>query len=242
MELEKSLGINGEYDALYGEVVTYDMYRMRDVADIVSCNDPTFVHVAGHASLINFKPDVIFDLGANVGIFSRYARTLFKDALIVSVEPNPDNCTIFRQNTADDNTILLECAIGSGNMYHISGANGAMEVYLSEGPGYSKKDLQSYKLTSIKSLMLTDLKKYIKDGDKIVMKLDIEGNETVLFNDPPSIEMFKTIDYLAFEMHYFSNDGTKSKSVLDITNKFFDILEQTHNILKDGVYFYAVKR
>lgn len=242
MELEKSLGNDGQYNGLYGEVVTCDMYRMRDVADIVSINDPNYIHEKGHASLVNFIPDVIIDLGANVGVFSRYARTLFPKAIIISVEPDPVNCSVFREHTNDSNTILLENAIGHGDIYNVSkSGNGAMKVYLSEGLGYSKTDLKTFHPTDIKSIMLTDLKKYIKEGDKTILKLDIEGNETVLFNDPASVEMLKTFNYITIELHYYACDGGKAQAVTDKTNEVLNELSKTHNTLKDGVYFYAVK-
>ena len=68
MELENTL--NGGYNGLYGEVVTEDCYRLKT---------------------LGFVPDVIFDLGANIGVFTRYARDMFNNAKIISVEPNLDN-------------------------------------------------------------------------------------------------------------------------------------------------------
>lgn len=240
--LEESL--NGGYKGLYGEVVTYDMYHMRDVADQVSINDPTYIHLKGHARGFNFIPDVVFDLGANVGIFSRYARDLFPDALIVAVEPDPVNCQIFRQFTNDPKIILLEKAIGKGKIFHdASKINGAMEVYISEDIGYNKKDLATLAPTNIESIILTDLKQYIKKGDKVLLKLDIEGNETVLFNCKESMAMMRTFDYITIELHYFAMDGDKQKLVRQITDDTLLSLEKTHATSYDGhVYFYAVKK
>lgn len=240
--LEESL--NGGYNGLYGEVVTYDMYHMRDVPDVVSVNDPTYVHLKGHARGFNFTPDVVFDLGANVGIFSRYARDLFPNALIVAVEPDPVNCEIFRQFTNDPKIILLEKAIGKGKIFHdASSINGAMEVYLSEDVGYSKKDLAKLAPTNIESIILPDLKQYIKKGDKVLLKLDIEGNETVLFNCKESMAMMKTFDYITIELHYFAMDGAKQNLVRTITDDALLSLVKTHETSYDThVYFYAVKK
>jgi len=246
MDLKQSLGVNGEYDALYGEVVTYDMYLLNNVADIVSCNDPNYVHWKGHEG-INFKPDVVFDLGANVGIFSRYVRELWSDALIVAVEPNPNNCKVFKEHTPPSRVILIEKAIGKGVIHHgIGSANGAMEVYLSNGLGYNDsafkklKDSGTFEPTSIESVMLKDLKQYI--SGKTILKLDIEGNETVIFNDPESMEILKTIDYICMELHYFAYSGAEQQAVIDITDKALAELTETHDTRKDGIYFYARKR
>ena len=66
-KLEESL--NGGYKGLYGEVVDRDEYHLRDLADVVSINDPKFIHDPGHPRGFNFIPDVVIDLGANVGVF-----------------------------------------------------------------------------------------------------------------------------------------------------------------------------
>jgi len=242
MDLEHSLGNSNQYNGLYGEVVTNDIYHLRDVDDIVSINDPTHIHVAGHVKKINFVPDVVFDLGANVGIFTRYARSLFHNALIVSVEPHPSNIETFKQFTLpDENIVFIEKAIGKGKISRCPDAkNGAMEVYLSEGLGYNKEDIEGLKSTDVDSIMLTDLKQYVKG--KTILKLDIEGNETVIFDDPASVEMMKTFDYIVMELHYFANDGDKLRAVRKKTDKILKSFNKTHNTVKDGIYFYAVKK
>lgn len=239
--LEESL--NGGYAGLYGEVVTADVYHIRDVADIVSINDPNYVHEKGHPQGFNFIPDVVLDLGANVGIFSRYARTQFPSALIVSVEPNQSNCSVFKQFTSDDRIILIEKGIGKNNLYRVPNAlNGAMEVYLSEGAGFAEKELSGYGKTSIGSVMLMDLKRYIKDGDRVLLKLDIEGNETVIFSDADSMAMLKTFGYIAIELHYYAATFEKNTKVKEITDAALAELSETHNTRYDGIYFYATKK
>lgn len=242
MNLEQTL--NGGYAGLYGEVVTSDMYHMKDVADIVSINDPTYVHVKGHPRGFDFIPNVIFDLGANIGIFSRYARELFPEALIVAVEPDPANCAIFKQFTSDPKIILIEKAIGKGKMVRAGqAANGAMEVYLSLGLGYSAADLKKYESTAIESIMLPDLKQYVKEGDKVLCKLDIEGNETVIFNNKASMDFLKTFDYIAIELHYYASDNKKRSKVRSLTKQVLKELGKTHKTSTDhNVYFYATKK
>jgi FkbM family methyltransferase len=242
MELKNSLGSNGEFAGLYGEVVTSDSYRIRDVDDIVSVNDSKHVHVAGHKG-IDFIPDVIFDLGANVGVFTRYCRSLFPNALIVAVEPDEKNCAVFREFTNDPNIILLQNAIGAGDIYRVgNAANGAMEVYLSEGLGYTTDFLsQTQMQTNVKGIMLTDLVKYIKG--KVLLKLDIEGNETVIFNDKASMDLMKTFDYIVMELHYFASDGATLNAVKEKTFKILEELKETHITSFDThVYFYATKK
>lgn len=241
--LDKSLGNNNEYNALYGEVVDKDVYKVRNVADIVSINDPTYVHEKGHTG-INFVPNVVIDLGANIGVFSRYARTLWPNALIVSVEPDPNNIAIFKQATQDERIILIEAAIGNGPIYYGNkGANGTMEVYLSEGPGYTKKFLETvWHKVPVENVMLTDLKKYIKKGDKVVMKMDIEGNETVLFDSPNDVALMKSFDYFAMELHTYAQDGTLVSVVRDKTDEVLESFKPTHEIIREHTFAYITKR
>lgn len=245
MELAASLGQNNEYNALYGEVVDYDVYHVRTVPDAVSINDPTYIHWKGHEG-INFVPDVVLDLGANVGIFTRYARKLWPDSLIISVEPNEGNHRVFQEYTDDPRIILLKNAIGQGQMYYCHGAvNGAHECYLSQGIGYNElafKELGKAGVTetsAVKPLMLTDLKEYCKG--KVLLKLDIEGNETVIFNDPPSMDLMKTFEYICMELHYFASDGAVLDAVKKKTHEALNSLSETHSIRFDHVYFYARK-
>jgi FkbM family methyltransferase len=236
------MALEGNFHALYGEVVDYDIYHVRDVPNIVSCNDPNYVHWHGHAG-IGFVPDTVLDLGANIGIFTRYARELWPNALIVSVEPDAGNQSVFEEFTKDERIILLKAGIGIGQMYRCEGAvNGAHESYLSLGLGYNQLAFDSGTMSTVpvKSIMLTDLKKYCKG--KVLLKLDIEGNETVIFNDKPSMDLMKTFDYIAMELHYFANDGAQLEGVKAKTAEALESLKETHNTRFDHIYFYATKK
>ena len=241
------MSLEGNFDSLYGEVVTYDVYHVRNVPNIVSINDPNYVHWHGHSG-IGFTPDVVLDLGANVGIFSRYAHELWPTALVIAVEPNEGNQAVFEEFTSKD-VILLKNAIGHGKMYHCEGAvNGAHEVYLSKGIGYNQlafDELNKIGATTdspVIPIMLPDMAKYIKPGDKVVCKMDIEGNETVIFNDPASMEMMKTFDYIAIELHYFASDASVLDAVKAKTAEALSSLNETHNTRYDHIYFYATKK
>lgn len=239
MKLEESL--NGNYASLYGEVVTEDIYHVRDLEDVVSINDPEHIHRKGHKRRFNFTPDTVIDLGANVGIFSRYAKSLWPDALVVSVEPNPANCAVFLEHTDILTAVLIQRAIGYGRIYQCKdAANGAMEVYLSEGPGYDQADLNTLKPTNVEAIMLTDLKGYVRG--KTLLKIDIEGNETVIFNDRPSMALLKTFDYICMELHFYAADVKKYPIMHMKTFQGLTELAETHDTFLDNIYFYATKK
>ncbi len=213
--------LNGGFPGLYGEVVTEDIYKIKE---------------------LNFIPDVILDLGANIGIFSRYARQLFPAALIISVEPHPDNIKVFKKYTKDRNIKLIKKGIGKGTLYKSKKAvNGAAEVYLSSNSAFTKNELKSVSnISTVQSVMLTDLKKYIKG--KVLCKIDIEGNETKIFDDKNSMDLLKTFEYVTIELHYFGMTPNGVRNIKKYTKNKLVSLNKTHDIKYNHPLFYATKK
>jgi len=225
--IEESL--KGGYRGLYGEVVTCDMYHLHQVT---------------------FQPDVIFDIGANVGVFSRFARELFPKALIVAVEPDPENAAVFRKFTHDPNLILLEVALGSGLVYRgLTAANGAGESYLSVGLGFPKAEVeqaaerrQGIEVTSVRSFSLVDLvNPYWNSKLKSLMKIDCEGAENGLWQDPASMILLRMMDYLTIEVHCYAFTGAVHAEVVEATHQALQSLRTSHRCELDGVYFWATR-
>jgi FkbM family methyltransferase len=218
MNLE--LANNGNYNGLFGEIVTLDCYRL---------------------STLPFTPDTIIDLGANVGIFTRHCRGLFPDALIISVEPDTDNFEYLKVGNDHHKTKLLKKAVGTGNIYRLPNAlNGAHECYLSEGVGYSGSDLKLFETVDVSSIMLPDLSRLITG--KVLLKVDIEGNDTVIMNDPESVELIKTFDYITFEIHNYAQTHDKVIEVRRVVSEFIEALSITHEIIMDHSYIFATHK
>ncbi len=220
--------LNGGYNGLVGEVVTEDVYRLKT---------------------LDFMPEIFLDFGGNIGVVARYARTLFPKAKIVSVEPNKDNCEVFRKYTNDDNTILIEKAFGMGDLWRCNNPpNGAHEVYLSEGLGYPKEDLISMRggrvdKSNVQTVMPDEIiNTYLKDGMKSILKVDIEGGENIIWGHEPSMEAMRKADYICMEIHQYS---LTDKGFSEVRQKTFEALASfipTHKCEWVGVNFYAYKR
>lgn len=229
MKLHETL--NGGYAGLHGEVVTHDCYRLRTLP---------------------FIPDVIFDFGGNIGIFARFARELFPDALIVSVEPHPENRSVFKEFTKDDKIILIEKAIGRGKMWHNLGArNGSGESYVSSGLGFDKEMMasavrnnQGVEASGVDAVMPDEIIwQYWKPGMKAVLKCDCEGCENFVFTDKHSMDMIKQMDYIAMEVHFYALTGGKPwEEVQEQTRAALKELEETHICELDNVHFWAIKK
>lgn len=198
---------------LEGEVVTEDCYRLRG---------------------LYFIPDTVIDLGANVGAFTLFARSLWPHASIISVEPDLDNFAILKERVGDDsNTTLLNKAIGEGKIYHTLGsANGGMQVYVSKGLGFSDTaftellEASKIELAQIETMMLWELAPYCLGN--VLIKIDIEGNEGVLLNDERSMEVVKKAQYVVIEMHYFAHDSDSVHIVKENIKSRLRALRRTH--------------
>lgn len=238
MNLEESLG--GGYSGLYGEVVTTDVYHMRDVADIVSANDPSHVFVKGHKKRFDFIPTIVIDLGCNVGIYTRYCRQLFPDAKIISVEPHPENF----QYLSDCDAILINKAIGNGRVWRsLHAPNGSGECYLSKTVGLNSIDNRDdYELSNIETITIKELfEEYVKPTDKVIVKMDIEGGENSLMGDVDSVKCLLRADYFVMEYHNFGATGQDLETVTNLTNEFMNRFKETHNTEIIHPIFYASK-
>ena len=77
----------------YSEVVVEDCYGMFDYCK-------------------RAKPQVIVDIGANIGVFSKLCSMLFPNADIYAYEPNPAPLEWLEQNAADTNISVMPVAVG----------------------------------------------------------------------------------------------------------------------------------
>lgn len=240
-----------ELNGLIGEVETEDMYHMRHKDDIVSINDPTYIHVKGHERPFNFEPDIIFDLGANIGVFTKYCLGLFPNAKIIAVEPDEANCEWFRREINNSNVTLIQAAIGNGgDVYKVIGmsVNGTGECYLSVGLGYTEGQMDEMiglgKMRKLgKSITLSELyKQHVKDGQKFIVKMDIEGSENFVLCHLESLEILKKADYFTCELHYYAMTGQQQQEVNSTTERILKEFEATHICSRQEIYFYATKK
>ena len=215
------------FAALYGEVVVCDIYRLRS---------------------LDFVPEIVFDIGANIGIFSRFARSLFPKALIVSLEPDQKNRDRFDELGRDDNMVLIPRALGKGKIFHgLTAANGAGEVYLSAGLGYPE-DLMIrasgvLEISSISSLQLgTLIRAYWVEGMRSLIKIDCEGAENTIWGGEDSMATLRQMDYIAMEIHTYSMTGSQQQEVREAEEGGLRSLEATHTCERQGVNFWARKR
>jgi hypothetical protein len=190
--------LNGGYAGLYGEVVTQDCYRLKT---------------------LDFVPEIILDLGANVGVFHNYARKLFPEATIICVEPDFDNFSNLVAFSKHDKSMFFPFGIGPHILKRVGiGINGAHEIYLKEGDGREVVGIQ--------------LSYFSYPDKKVLIKIDIEGAEKYIFEHKESVEVMKDADYIAMELH-----RSEKENKADIL-----FLEETHNLEYVHPMAYARKK
>lgn len=216
--------LNGGYGGLYGEVVTEDTYGLREVQGPI---------------------DLVLDIGANVGTFTRFARELFPHAFIIAVEPDEENFIHLKKFTPPEGVLFLNNALGIGRIWkHIGAPNGAHESYLPVGMGYKDSE---YETTSVPGIMLDEImNRFFSSAGvrKSIIKIDVEGAENCIWYHRPSMEVLKKFDYIMLELHFCVKLGDHAaiKDMAESTIKGIMELTKTHNCYYDHIYFYAHKK
>lgn len=136
------------------------------------------------------KRPLIVDAGANVGLSALYLRDRYPDAAIIAVEPHPGNFAELERRMAGDPLCLcLHAALAN--------FDGSVEM---EDPGLTECGFRTrrtgtgtpaYRLDTIIATASWPVAPFI-------LKIDIEGFEADLFDDPATFDAF----YVAFvELH-----------------------------------------
>ena len=220
------------YDSLYDEIVKRDSYKLQSLV---------------------FRPDVIFDIGANIGVFTHYAKQRFPESLVVAVEPHPPNFEILSE-FLPAGCVALNKAIGQGQILrypdvqyqtdHVS----AGESYVSDGLGYHLPNVGEHPLNPVATagVLLDELyAEFVKPGQTFAIKMDCEGAENLLFEHPPSVEVFQKADFLTMELHPFWT--TKYADAWREPNKriaqcMTSFVRDTHRYDSEIPYFFAWRK
>jgi FkbM family methyltransferase len=156
-------------------------------------------------------------LGAYIGLSALYFRTHFPDALIICVEPSPDNFAVLTKNLAPYTNIVT---INAG----VWGRNTALSIYeVFDGHwGTRITNKKKGKVRSITMNQIAEICGILQGSPRIdLLKMDIEGSERSVFTH--NTEWIDLVDCCAVELHDRFFDGCRmafeglfSKDVFDI--------------------------
>ncbi|MBV8225158.1 MAG: FkbM family methyltransferase [Verrucomicrobia bacterium] len=119
--------------------------------------------------------DTFLDIGANVGIYAvnvARMKSVYPNLKVYAFEPNPDTAARLRANTAPWQVECYECALSDhdGNLNFVGGADSKVYTTIENASAYSILSEQSNR--PCKRLDGIPI-----EGDSIIMKIDVEGQE-----------------------------------------------------------------
>ena len=151
------------------------------------------------------KDDIVLDLGANIGVFTQYAKANCAKK-IYSFEPMKENYDIFLKNNNISSVILYDIGVSDKcgtEEFHMDSTTGGHTMLNSDRESRTKE------IRKIECLSLN----YMFDNeiipDKInFMKIDTEGSEVKIL-DGISDENLLKIDKISMEWHQFLFEDKK---------------------------------
>lgn len=170
------------------------------VADVSELKILHEVFVAGEYEQVrSLSPDLVVDLGSNVGISVLYFRALFPRARIVAVEPEPSAYERLTQNIAHlDGVTTVQAAMGDRDG-EVTLYSGAESWAASTTPSTRTPNAASVPARTLDSLVEELTLERIG-----LLKMDIEGAETAVLRD----EAARRAEAIVLEFHQEHTDRT----------------------------------
>lgn len=139
-------------------------------------------------------PAVIMDLGANIGLSTRFFKNAYPKARIIAVEPDVDNFAMLTRNTAG--IADVQCVMAG-----IWPEDGRIALQ-QDGLGSSGFRTQAATAGSgdIEALTINTLMARFGIERISLLKIDIEGAEKDLFS-APDLSWMERVDRIAIELH-----------------------------------------
>lgn len=196
----------------YQEVVVQDDYRLK---------------------ALDFVPDVIYDIGANVGVFSAWARHVFPSAKIVALEPDSGNFDRLSATLSGcEGCVLIKGAIGQGEVWFAEGQGNLNHRFLSVGPGYTREAISGnadFTPSDVPVVSIADLLE-THGGTRTLVKIDAEGAEGCLCNDARSTAALQTADWVTIEFHPWAASANLIHDAMRVRLEWLAAFWRTHRV------------
>ena len=141
---------------------------------------------------------VIIDGGGNVGYASVYFANRFPEAVVLSIEPDPDNFAVLQENTSQhDNIRPVHGALWQDE--------GGVELRRETSGGWSTSTVPSKNNGGIPSWRIEELLRQVPRSRVLILKVDIEGSERQVFEASP--QTVRSAPCLIVEPHDYDRVG-----------------------------------
>lgn len=168
--------------------------------------------------------DLVMDIGANIGIFSVYAKTLFPAARILAVEPSREALTMLYKNTELFDIEIDPRALGDGSPLYQSDVSMLFNTQFV--PDKGKYSVETATLGQL--FHFNDC----SNAESYLVKLDVEGGERYLIDESTSEGVLRYATQISMELHFrcpkYQYDHWLEFPVYN--EWIHDLLDATHNI------------
>lgn len=194
-----------------------DLFVLREVF-VRGAYDYDFERVLGH------QPQVVVDLGANIGAFALFASTRWPTAHVVCVEPDPENFAVLARNAtagSHDWTTVAAAVVGSPREFvtlHRSkwwASSTVLETVATQRAARPHRPEAQAGLPTIEvvGVTLPDLLAQQGIADIDLIKIDIEGAELDLL-ESLSRRDFERIRAMVIDVHDKYVDADRIRAAL----------------------------
>jgi FkbM family methyltransferase len=149
---------------------------------------------------LQLKGKTVLDIGGHIGCFAVYAINYGADT-VISVEPNPSNCEMYRLNTEGLDVELIERAVVEESYNQKT-----VKLYCVQG-----QDTAMHSLFPFRGRMSFDVKpiylaSLLSEFHPNTVKIDIEGGEYRLIDDIVSLFPEYGVKSLGIEVHILKKE------------------------------------
>ncbi len=154
--------------------------------------------------VVEVRPDVVVDAGANIGLATVYLHALYPDARFICIEADSRNLPLLRRNLAQNSVRhdLVHAALGAKEGNVTFRQHRAASNYSASGPTVFRD--REYTTVTVPA---TTLRRVLdaRGVDRVgLLKIDIEGGEFDVLGGPASV--LARLDYVTGEFHGFAGD------------------------------------
>jgi len=152
--------------------------------------------------------DILFDIGANIGVFSVYAAKIHPKSTIFSFEPEYSNLNLLKNNVlankVNEQVNIFSVGISDEagiSKLHLSSNESGAAVHTESKNNISTTD-EGFKVVWNEGIMTTTLDEFCRDQQIIpnCIKIDTDGNELKILKGATSTLQNRTMKNLIIEM------------------------------------------
>jgi len=199
-----------------------------DVSHLVVM-DEILIEQVYSLSVVPFRPDVILDCGAHIGMFTLLAAATFPDARIDAFEPDPENLVWLRKQISVNHLAVnvMDAAVaasdGTARFKANLGCGGAL---------VHDSVMRSASCTVVvRTMRLATFIAELK-SERLLLKLDIEGEESKVL---PDVLPFLPANCVLFIETHGGDNGWQTAADLMKQHGFAPVITRRRDVFIDGV-------